>query len=179
MSEWFETLDGTHAKVWACLHDAAKGRAQVSFATVSPTGVPEVRVVVLRGADAPIVEIYTDLQSDKISSLQATPKAAIVHWDADLALQIRLTTDVTILSGPEVMDRWRKVPDHSKLSYGVTPAPGQPIPDGTAYTKAPDPDVFAVLSCAVTHIDAVYLGDVHRRAAFSRDGDWQGMWLAP
>lgn len=179
MSNWFETLDGTLATVWACLRTAAKARAQVALATVSTDGLPEVRTVVLRAADAPVFEIYTDLQSDKIGSLQANPVASVLFWDPDLALQIRLTAQVSILAGETVMERWKAVPDHSKLSYGVTPAPGQVIPDSTAYIKEPDPKVFAVLSCETTHIDAVHLGDVHRRAAFSQEGDWDGKWLVP
>lgn len=181
MSNWFETLEGTLAKVWDRLSDGANTRTQVTLGTISPDNMPEVRTVVLRDADVQTqtLEIYTDLQSDKISSLRQTPMAALHLWDADLALQIRVQTDVTILSGDAVMDRWRAVPDHSKLSYGITPAPGQPIPDSTSYTKSPDPQVFAVLSCKATHIDAVYLGDIHRRASFSQDGDWVGKWLAP
>ena len=179
MSDWFETLDGTYAKVWECLTVSANNRAQVAVATIGPNVTPEVRTVVLRHASAPEIEIYTDLQSDKITSLQANPLASILLWDAHLALQIRLTAKVSILSGDAVMDRWKAIPDHSKISYGITPAPGEPIPDSTAYTKQPDPNVFAVLACDVTHIDAVYLGTTHRRAAFSQDSDWRGKWLAP
>ena len=179
MNDWFTTLDGTYAKVWDCLANGAASRAQVAFATVNPENAPEVRTVVMRAAKAPTVEIYTDLQSDKITSLRGNPCASVLLWDAGLALQIRLTARVSILTGEAVMDRWHAVPDHSKLSYGITPAPGQPIADSTAYTKKSDPAVFAVLSCNVTHIDAVYLGETHRRAAFSQDGDWAGKWLAP
>ena len=179
MSDWFETLEGTLAEVWRCFGDGAASRAQVAFATVSRDGLPEVRTVVMRGVAQPYVEIYTDLQSDKIASLQANPIASILLWDADRALQIRMTADVSILSGASVTERWKAVPDHSKISYGITPAPGQPIPDSTAYTKSPDPAVFAVLSCKAVYIDAVYLGKTHRRAAFSQDGDWHGKWLAP
>ena len=181
MSDWFETLDGLRAKVWTYLSDAAEARAQLAFATVSPNHAPEVRTVVLRDVDATAhrLEIYTDSQSDKITSLRANPRASIMVWDADLALQIRLQCETSILTGDAVMDRWRAIPDHSKLSYGITPPPGKPIPDSTAYVKEPDPKVFAVLSCAVTHIDAVHLGTPHRRAAFSRQGDWRGNWLAP
>lgn len=179
MSDWFETLNGTYAKVWDCLSDNVNNRAQVAFATVSPANMPEVRTVVLRHASKPKVEFYTDLKSDKITSLQANPIASILLWDADLALQIRLTTKVSILSGETIMTRWNAVPDHSKISYGVIPAPGQPIPDSTAYTKKPDPNAFAVLVCHVTNIDVVYLGQTHRRANFSQDSDWRGKWLAP
>ncbi len=181
MNNWWETLDGTQAQVWDRLTQGADKRAHVALGTVSIDGQPEVRTVVLRDVDPKTrsLELYTDLQSDKITSLRNNPKAAIHLWDADLALQIRVQADVTILTGDAVMDRWNAVPDHSKNSYGITPAPGQPIPESTAYTKKPDPAVFAVLSCQATHIDAVYLGDIHRRAAFSQVGDWTGKWLAP
>jgi pyridoxine/pyridoxamine 5'-phosphate oxidase len=181
MSNWYQTLSGTQDKVWDRLAQGARNNALVAFGTVSVDGLPEVRTVVLRAVDvhAKTLEIYTDLQSDKITSLTANPKASISLWDADLALQIRLQTNVTILSGDEVMTRWQAVPDHSKISYGVTPAPGKTIPDSTAYTKKPDPNVFAVLSCQVTHIDAVYLGKTHRRASFSQISEWVGKWLAP
>lgn len=181
MTNWFETLDGTQKMLWDRLAQGGADRAQVAFSTVNADSIPELRTIVMRDVDtaARTIEFYTDLQSDKITSLRANPKAAILMWDADLALQIRVQADVTILTGDDVMDRWHAVPDHSKISYGITPAPGQPIPDSTSYTKKPDPAVFAVLSCQATHIDAVYLGDVHRRAAFSQVGDWGGKWLAP
>jgi len=186
MNDWWDTLEGLRGQVWTQLAQAAQSRALISLGTTSPAGDPEVRTVVLRAADQQtgVLEIYTDLQSDKITSLQHRPRASILHWHDPDQLQIRATCDVTILTGQAVMDRWRAIPDHSKLSYGMTPPPGQTIPNGTAYTKVPDPDVFAVLSCTVTHIDAVYLGTPHRRAAFKRadvsqGGDWAANWLAP
>lgn len=186
MSEWVTTLDGVLKRVWGRLAQAGNESAEITFATVSPDGLPEVRTVVLRDTDreSGLLEVYTDLQSDKIASLRATPHASMMLWDADLRLQIRVRCDVTILTGENVMDRWRAIPDHSKLSYGITPPPGQVIDDSKAYTKSPDPDVFAVLSCRVTAIDAVHLGRPHRRASFvhdagSSDGDWVANWLAP
>ena len=181
MSDWFETLDGTLGKVWSRLSDAARDSAQLSFATVSPDTWPEVRTVVLRQTDTQTqtLEVYTDSESDKIASLIATPRASLMLWDANLALQIRAQCEVTILTGDVVMDRWGAIPDHSKLSYGITPAPGHIIPASEAYTKSPDPAVFAVLSCHIMTIDAVHLGKPHRRSSFSRLGEWQGNWLAP
>ena len=184
MNDWVEPLDSLLEACWAQLRAAADTNGLVSLATVSGAHDPEVRMVVLRAADpvTATLEIYTDLQSDKIASLRAIPRAALVHWDPDRKLQIRATCDVTILTGAKVRDRWQAVPDHSRLSYGMTPPPGQPIATSTAYVKKPDPAVFAVLSCRVSHIDAVHLGQPHRRAAFTRDtqaGDWHMRWLAP
>jgi len=135
----------------------------------------------LRGVDpvAGQVEVHTDLYSDKIASLRANPLAALHVWLPDDGLQIRLQTRVAIAQGDAVRDVWAKVPDPSRQSYGITPAPGTPIKNALDYVKDPDPATFAVLTCAVMTIDVVHLGAVHRRAAFTREGEWQGQWLAP
>ncbi|SMY07005.1 pyridoxamine 5'-phosphate oxidase family protein [Flavimaricola marinus] len=185
MSDWFETLDGIHRRVWATLVDGVADRAaparHVVLATQGPDGWPEARTVVLRGArpEEAVLEVHTDLHSDKIASLRKLPRAALHVWDAEQQLQVRVQADVQIASGPDVAEIWAKVPDPSRQSYGVTPAPGQPIADALAYAKVPDPATFAVLRCRVYTIDAVHLGADHRRARFVRDGDWAGQWLSP
>lgn len=183
MSEWFETLEGVHAHVWARLAAGVADRTaparEVVLATTSPTGWPEARTVVLRGAAAGVLEVHTDLHSAKVASLRADPRAALHVWDAGAALQIRIEARVSIHSGAEVADTWARVPDPSRQSYGVTPPPGQPIADALAYVKKPDAATFAVLRCAVEAIDAVHLGSQHRRARFERLGGWAGQWLAP
>lgn len=178
MSEWFENLEGIRAQVWTRLGVV---RSQIALGTISADGWPEVRTVVLRGADPveQVIEVYTDIKSDKINSLRASPRAALHLWDADLALQIRVQADVKILTGDDVKAQWDTVPDHARQSYGVTPPPGQVIAQALDYRKTSLFDDFAVLSCTVQHIDAVHLGDVHRRAAFSRVGEWGGNWLVP
>ncbi len=185
MSEWFETAEGTLAKVWGTLGrgvaDAKHPARRPTFATVSPGGWPEARTVVLRGADreAGLVTIHTDLFSDKIKSLRAVPRAALHVWDAKQDLQIRLQADVSISSGAETRALWDKIPDHARQSYGVTPPPGTPIETALDYVKTPDPDTFAVLTCTVMEIDAVHLGADHRRVSYSRARHWQGQWLSP
>lgn len=185
MSEWFETHDGIHDRVWQCLgRGVADGKSPArlpTFATVSRTGWPEARTVVLRRADRSeaLVEVHTDLHSDKIESLRHSPRAALHVWQKTLSLQIRLQCEVTIRSGAEVAEIWAGVPDPSRQSYGITPAPGTPIVDALDYVKEPDPATFAVLTCRIVLIDAVHLGDRHRRAAYSRNGDWVGQWLVP
>lgn len=185
MSEWFESLESIHAQIWDTLIqgvvNADHPARRPTFATVSPDSWPEARTVVLRGADpeAGKVWVHTDLQSDKIRSLQATPRAALHVWIADERLQIRLRTEVEIEHGPSVQPIWNNIPDHSKQSYGITPGPGTPITGALDYVKEPDPATFAVLHCRVMDIDALHLGDRHRRAAFSRQRGWAGQWLSP
>ena len=185
MSEWFETRAGLLAKVWSVLEAGLSLRdapaRQPCFATVSPGGWPEARTVVLRGVDQTTaqVEVHTDLHSGKIASLRANPIAALHVWAPDDALQIRLQARVTISDGNAVQAIWEQVPDPSRQSYGISPAPGTPIDAALNYVKKPDPATFAVLTCAVEMIDAVHLGVAHRRVSFEREDNWQGQWLAP
>jgi len=181
MSEWATALPALYAKTWQMLLRAAEARAQVALATVSPAQIPEARTVILRHVDPETqsLEIYTDLKSDKITSLRANPNASVLYWDAETHLQTRVTCTACILTGADVMDRWEAVPDHSRYSYGVTPAPGQVIADSTDYVKDPQPADFAVLALTITHLDVVHLGKPHRRAAYSRLSEWEGNWLVP
>ncbi len=185
MSNWFETLEGIHTQVWDIMVqgvvDANNPARRPTFATVSPDNWPEARTVVLRGSDteAAMVWVHTDLHSDKIRSLHSTPRAALHIWDADQALQIRMQAEIQITSGSTVQPIWDNIPDHSKQSYGVTPPPGTAIDTSLDYVKNPDPDTFAVLHCKIMQIDAVHLGEHHRRCSFSRARGWQGQWLSP
>jgi hypothetical protein len=185
MSEWFETRQGLWDRAWSILGrgvaDAKHPARRPTFATVSPIGWPEARTVVLRSADAKTanVTVHTDLYSDKIKSLQKSPRAALHIWVPQQNLQIRLQADVTITQDDATRALWDKIPDHAQQSYGVTPPPGAAIETALDYVKDPDPATFAVLDCAIAHIDLVYLGDNHRRVAYSRAKDWQGQWLSP
>lgn len=185
MNEWFETLPGLYDQLWDILVQGVVDRhhpaRHPTFATISPDGWPEARTVVLRGADqiAGSISVFTDLHSAKVASLNKSPRAALHIWDAANMLQLRLSCKVQIQQGPDVTHIWAQVPDPSRQSYGVTPPPGTPIANALDYVKAPDPATFAVLNCAVVHIDAVYLGTAHRRARFLAADDWRGEWLVP
>ncbi|MFQ6553734.1 pyridoxamine 5'-phosphate oxidase family protein [Aestuariibius insulae] len=185
MSDWFETLEGTLDQIWSRLSRGVADRRaparQPTFATVSPSGWLEARTVVLRRADrqAAELDVYTDISSDKIKSLTATPRAALHIWEPKPRLQIRLQADVAILQDAEAAGIWSNLPPEARLSYGSTPSPGTQIETSLAYVKDPDPAQFAILRCSLISIDAVHLGDDHRRAAFTRKQDWTGQWLAP
>ena len=185
MSDWFETLNGIHTRVWQSLGRGVADRLHPArhptLATISPDGWPEARTVVLRSADpvAAMLTAHTDLHSAKVASLRATPRAALHVWMPKDRLQLRLNCFVSMRHGADVADIWAKVPDLSRQSYGITPAPGTPISSDLGYVKAPDAATFTVLGFTVMHIDAVHLGDMHRRAGFQRGDDWAGQWLVP
>lgn len=185
MNEWYATRAGLLARVWDTLRAGVKEADHPArlptFATLSPDHWPEARTVVLRGADqdAGTVSVQTDLTSAKMKSLRATPRAALHVWDAGQDLQIRLQAEVSWQSGDAVRHIWESVPDLGRQSYGITPPPGTPIATALAYEKSPDPATFTVLTCRIMQIDAVHLGAAHRRAGYTRDGDWRGQWLSP
>ena len=182
---WACDLSQLYSEVWLRLtrgvHDRHAPARHPTLATVTPEGRPQARTVVLRAADkaAGTLDVHTDLQSAKVGHLRATPFAALHVWDSSAHLQLRLEAHVTILTGPDVAPIWAGMPTASRLSYGSTPAPGQPIAQALDYTKAADPASFVILRLAVATVDALHLGPHHRRARFDRHNDWAGAWLAP
>jgi pyridoxamine 5'-phosphate oxidase len=185
MTEWFETTQGTWDRLWSVLGrgvaDAKHPARRPTFATVAPDGWPEARTVVLRSADASNAEVtvHTDLFSDKMKSLAAHPRAALHIWVPQQDLQIRLQAEVTVQSGGATRALWDRIPDHAQQSYGVTPPPGTPIDQALDYVKKPDPATFAILTCKIMAVDAVHLGQDHRRINYTRARHWHGQWLSP
>lgn len=182
---WACDLSLLHAEVWTRLtrgvHDRHAPARHPTLATVTPEGRPDARTVVLRAADkaAGVLQVHTDVHSAKVRDVRATPFAAVHVWDASAHLQVRLETDVTILTGLDVASIWAGVPAGSRLSYGSIPAPGQPIPQALDYIKTMDGGAFVVLKLQILAIDALHLGQNHRRARFDRESGWSGEWLAP
>ena len=182
---WASELAGLHAQVWTRLARGVRDRRAAArhptLATVSPAGMPQARTVVLRAADSvsATVDIHTDINSTKVTELRANPKAALHVWDGTAHLQLRLEARATILTGADVAEIWAQVPETSRIAYGSNPAPGQPVTDGLAFVKHPDPACFAVLRLHVQAMDVLHLGRDHRRARFVRGDNWAGQWLAP
>jgi hypothetical protein len=182
---WACDLAQLYAQVWTRLtrgvHDRHAAARHPTLATVTPQGRPQARTVVLRAANKTTgtLDIHTDLGSAKVEDLRATPFAALHVWDSSAHLQLRLEAQVTILTGRDVASIWDGVPAASRLSYGITPPPGQPIARALDYRKVSDAGSFVVLRLEVSAVDALHLGPDHRRARFDRDSDWTGTWLAP
>ena len=73
----------------------------MSLATVDGSGMPNVRIVLLKGADTRGFVFYTNCESAKGRELGATPKAALLfHWKS-LGRQIRIRGAVEPVSDAE------------------------------------------------------------------------------
>ncbi len=73
----------------------------MALATVDETGLPDVRMVLLKEFDARGLTFYTNLESQKGQELISTPKAAVVfHWKS-LRRQIRVRGPVERVTDAE------------------------------------------------------------------------------
>ena len=73
----------------------------MSLATVDASGLPDVRMVLLKGFDAEGFVFFTNLESVKGQELADNPKAALLfHWKS-LRRQVRLRGAVTPVSADE------------------------------------------------------------------------------
>ena len=152
-----------------------------TFSTISEKGFPTMRTVVLRRADriANCLEIHTDIQTNKVCSLEKNNFAGLHFWIPKAKFQIRASVVVDILTGLDVEDQWSKVPMQSRISYGSIPPPGIEINGPFDYQKLPDQDNFAVLKCDVVELDLLYLGALHQRAFYKIGDPSVSTWVAP
>lgn len=182
---WAEELPLLYDHLWARLTQGVSDRhtpaRYPTLATVSKNGMPQARTVVLRDVDkqAATLAVYTDIHSEKVNALRATPVAALHVWDASERLQIRIEAKVTILTGEAVSEQWQCLPENARNAYSSGLAPGEPIADSIAYTKTQNENAFAVLYLEVQTIEALHLVQHHRRAVFKRADNWAGQWLVP
>ncbi len=73
----------------------------MAVSTVDADGMPDVRMVLLKGHDAAGFTFFTNLQSAKGEELAANPKAALLfHWKS-LRRQVRIRGTVSPVSGEE------------------------------------------------------------------------------
>lgn len=87
----------------------------MALATVDADGMPDVRMVLLKGLDARGFVFYTNLESQKGCELATTPKAALCfHWKS-LRRQIRVRGPVEPVSPEEADAYYASRPRDSRI----------------------------------------------------------------
>lgn len=87
----------------------------MALATVDTDGMPDVRMVLLKGVDHDGFVFYTNLESAKGRELEAVPKAALCfHWKG-LRRQVRVRGVVESVSGAEADAYYASRPRQSRL----------------------------------------------------------------
>jgi pyridoxamine 5'-phosphate oxidase len=107
----------------------------MALATVDASGLPDVRMVLLKGIDGDGFTFYTNLQSRKGEQLAATPKAALCfHWKS-IRRQVRARGMVTAVTGAEADAYFATRPRLSRIGAWAS-RQSRPIESRFALQKA-------------------------------------------
>lgn len=133
----------------------------MALATVGPDGLPNVRMVLLKGFDERGFVFYTNENSQKGQELAANPQAAVVfHWKS-LQRQVRLRGGVTIVSEAEADAYFASRPRISQIGAWASQQ-SRPLESRFAFEKA-----------------VAFYTAKHLAGAIPRPPHWRGYCLLP
>jgi pyridoxamine 5'-phosphate oxidase len=166
----------------------------MALATADETGLPDVRMVLLKEADDRGFVFYTNLDSAKGRQLAANPQAALLfHWKS-LRRQVRVRGTVSAVSAEEADAYWATRARPAQLGAWASDQ-SQTLPDRLALEKriaevglkfglgkVPRPPHWSGFRVAPQVIE--FWRDrpfrLHERLVFSREGDgWATRRLFP
>ena len=133
----------------------------MTLATTAADGMPEARIVLLKGCDADGFVWYTDYNSAKGRALAADPRAALLFYWRELERQVRISGHVEKVSAAQSAEYFASRPLESRLSAAASEQ-SQPIDDR------------ALLEARVTA-----LTEAHPDGAIPAPADWGGYRLKP
>ena len=153
------------------------------------------RIVVLRKSDQQnsLVQFHSDIRSDKIQKLKKNPNAAMLFYDKEEKIQVRLKVECTVNHNNNVTkESWSKTQHISRKCYLVDNGPGtesdiptsglKPELDNFEFTMEQSEEGyknFTVIQCKVKSIEWLYLAAKgHRRARFNLETN-KDTWLVP
>jgi pyridoxamine 5'-phosphate oxidase len=121
---------------WFALAAASEPLAEtMTLATATGDGVPSLRAVLLKGADARGFVFYTNFASRKAEELFANPRAALCfHWKV-LARQIRIEGTVSVVSDAEAEAYFASRPRDSQIGAWAS-AQSRPLASREALQQA-------------------------------------------
>ena len=195
---YYENFTEIKNKIWLMLDDAIINRS-------SPFRIPvficgdqndfDGRIVVLRKSDKlnNIVQYHSDIRSDKINKLKKNKNAAMLFYDKEEKIQIRLKVECIINHNNEITKAsWLKTGHMSRKCYLVDNGPGteSPIPTSGLKPKLDNFEFtmeqsevgyknFTVIQCKIKSMEWLYLAAKgHRRARFDLKNNKEH-WLVP
>ena len=195
---YYENFNEIKKKIWLMLDDAITNRAsqfRIPTFICGDQSDFDGRIVVLRKSDQlnNTVQFHSDIRSDKIEKLKKNPKAAMLFYDKDEKIQVRLKIDCVVNHNNEVTkESWSKTQHISRKCYLVDNGPGSESASPTSGLK-PELDNFeftmeqseegyknfTVIQCKIKSIEWLYLAAKgHRRARFDLETK-KDTWLVP
>ena len=135
----FTAADEPLALFTAWLKDASASEPRdptaMTLATVDPDGMPNARMVLLKGADERGFVFYTNMDSQKGRELDAQPQAALVfHWKS-LNRQVRLRGTVERVSTEEADAYFASRPKQAQIGAWASKQ-SQPLESRFAFEQA-------------------------------------------
>jgi pyridoxamine 5'-phosphate oxidase len=133
----------------------------MALATVDGDGLPDVRMVLMKGYDADGFVFYSHIDSPKGRELAANPKAALLfHWKS-LRRQVRIRGNVTPVSAAEADAYFATRPKQAQIGAWAS-RQSRPLESRFAFEQA-------IAKVAAKHI----IGEVPRPPG------WSGWRIAP
>ena len=117
------------------------------------------RIVVLRKADETnnLVQYHSDIRSDKIDKLKANKNAAMLFYDKEEKIQVRLKVECTVNHENEITkESWSKTQHISRKCYLVDNGPGTESDTPTSGLK-PELDNLITLKNKVRKVIKILL----------------------
>ena len=195
---YYEDFNEIKKKIWLMLDDAITNRAsqfRIPTFICGDQSDFDGRIVVLRKSDQlnNTVQFHSDIRSDKIEKLKKNAKAAMLFYDKDEKIQVRLKIECVVNHNNEITkESWSKTQHISRKCYLVDNGPGSESASPTSGLK-PEIDNFeftmeqseegyknfTVIQCKIKLIEWLYLAAKgHRRARFDLEAK-KDTWLVP
>jgi len=195
---YYEDFNEIKKKIWLMLDDAITNRSSQFRIPIFICGNQsdfDGRIVVLRKSDQQnnLVQFHSDIRSDKIAKLKANKNAAMLFYDKEEKIQVRLKVECKINYENEITkESWSKTQHISRKCYLVDNGPGteSKVPtsglkselDNFDYSKEQSEEGyknFTVIQCTIKSIEWLYLAAKgHRRAKFDLENKKE-YWLVP
>ena len=195
---YYEDFTEIKKKIWSMLVDAVTNRSsqfRIPTFICGHNNDIDGRIVVLRKADQQnnLVQFHSDIRSDKIELLKNNSNAALLFYDKDEKIQVRLKVNCIINHENDITkNSWEKTQHISRKCYLVDNGPGtesdvptsglKPELDNFDYTKEQSEEGyknFTVIQCKIKSIEWLYLAAKgHRRAKFNLENN-KDTWLVP
>ena len=195
---YYEDFSEIKNKIWLMLEDAVSNRnSQFRIPTFISGFNSDIngRIVVLRKVNKQknLVQFHSDIRSDKIEILKKNSSGAMLFYDKEEKIQVRLKIECIINHGNNITkESWKKTQHISRKCYLVDNGPGtksdiptsglKPELDNFDYTKEQSEEGyknFTVIQCKIKSMEWLYLAAKgHRRARFDLENN-NDTWLVP
>jgi 3-hydroxyisobutyrate dehydrogenase len=195
---YYEDFAEIKKKIWLMLNDAITNRSsQFRIPTFICGNQSDFdgRIVVLRKSDQKnnLIQFHSDIRSDKIEKLKKNSKAAMLFYDKEEKIQVRLKVECVVNHDNEITkESWSKTQHISRNCYLVDNGPGtesdsptsglKPELDNFEFTMEQSEEGyknFTVIQCKIKLIEWLYLAAKgHRRARFDLETK-KDTWLVP